>query len=293
MTLSDNVVLLAQRIGAEFKTVRTEALNTISTKISDATTVGRALLTATDAASARATLGAGTSSLALGTTSTTAAAGNDSRLSDARTPLAHKSTHATGGTDALVPSDIGAAATSHTHAGADIASGTVAVARLGTGTPSTSTYLRGDGSWQAVTASFSVPAGETWEGEWTQSTQVAIAAATNVFIPFNTVVSASTAVTRSADFTSFTVASAGLYTMHAMVRYSTTVAGERFLAITINGTIIMAEGHQDALGTVTGSVHLTRKLAVGDVLRFYVWQTGAATSTATDIIPRLLINKIR
>lgn len=37
-------------------------------------------------------------------------ASNDSRLSDSRTPTAHKSTHATGGSDALTASDIGAAA---------------------------------------------------------------------------------------------------------------------------------------------------------------------------------------
>jgi len=43
---------------------------------------------------------------------------------------AHKSTHATGGTDALTASDIGAAASSHTHAGEAIISGTVADARL-------------------------------------------------------------------------------------------------------------------------------------------------------------------
>lgn len=47
-------------------------------------------------------------------------------------PAAHKSTHATGGTDALTAADIGAAATSHTHSGSDITSGTVAAARLGT-----------------------------------------------------------------------------------------------------------------------------------------------------------------
>jgi hypothetical protein len=50
---------------------------------------------------------------------------------DARTPTAHKTTHAIGGTDALTPADIGAAAASHTHdAGTDITTGTLADARL-------------------------------------------------------------------------------------------------------------------------------------------------------------------
>jgi hypothetical protein len=43
---------------------------------------------------------------------------------------AHKSTHATGGVDALTPDDIGAAAISHTHAGEAIISGTLSQARL-------------------------------------------------------------------------------------------------------------------------------------------------------------------
>jgi hypothetical protein len=49
-----------------------------------------------------------TLSVSYGTTSGTAAQGNDSRLSDSRTPTAHKSTHAIGGSDALSASDIGA-----------------------------------------------------------------------------------------------------------------------------------------------------------------------------------------
>lgn len=47
-----------------------------SDDITDATTVGKAVLTASDAATARTAIGAGTSSLALGTTSTTALAGD-------------------------------------------------------------------------------------------------------------------------------------------------------------------------------------------------------------------------
>jgi hypothetical protein len=47
-----------------------------SSTLSDSTVVGRSVLTAADAATARAAIGAGTSSLALGTTSTTAKAGD-------------------------------------------------------------------------------------------------------------------------------------------------------------------------------------------------------------------------
>ena len=45
---------------------------------------------------------------------------SDASVTNARTPIAHKVTHSIGGTDALAPSDIGAANSTHTHPQSDI-----------------------------------------------------------------------------------------------------------------------------------------------------------------------------
>lgn len=65
---------------------------------------------------------------------------NDSRLSDARTPTAHKTSHATGGSDALTAADIGAASASHSHAGGGAYSTTIGD---GSATMYTITHLLG------------------------------------------------------------------------------------------------------------------------------------------------------
>lgn len=67
-----------------------------------------------------------------GNTATTACIGNDSRLSDARTP------------------------TAHTHAASDITSGTIATARLASGTANSATFLRGDQTWATITSGASL-----------------------------------------------------------------------------------------------------------------------------------------
>lgn len=58
--------------------------------------------------------GAVTVAANVGTSAGTVAAGNDARFSDARTPTAHKTTHATGGSDALTAADVGAVPTTRT-----------------------------------------------------------------------------------------------------------------------------------------------------------------------------------
>lgn len=69
----------------------------------------------------------------LGTGAQQAAAGNDSRLSDARTPTAHN------------------------HAAAEITSGVIAIARLATGTPDGTKFIRDDGTLATPAGGSSLP----------------------------------------------------------------------------------------------------------------------------------------
>lgn len=145
----------------------------------------KTLLDDADAPTARGTLGLGTASThdvaASGNASVSQVVyGNDTRLSDSRTPTAHAASHASAGSDPLtigesqvtsLVSDLAAKApiasptftgtASGTFSGngsalttlnaSNLSSGTVGTARLGSGTASSSTFLRGDQTYAAVT----------------------------------------------------------------------------------------------------------------------------------------------
>ena len=97
--------------------------------------------------------------VSFGTSSTTACVGNDSRLSDARTPTAHSESHKSAGTDAIKLDELAAPTDVTTLNATTSAHGLLP--KLGGGT---SYFLRADGSWAAPPAGS--PGGSTGQVQY-------------------------------------------------------------------------------------------------------------------------------
>lgn len=155
-----------------------------SANITDATTVGKQVLTAADATTARTALGAGTSNLVIGSIAGTA---KDGAYSPPDATSVTKGlvvlTGDLGGTATAptVPALASKAALVHTHAISDLTA---------TGTRNSTTFLRGDGVWAVPTGSGGSPtidtmpagttvtvlkAGSTWPARPTSRTDIIVA----------------------------------------------------------------------------------------------------------------------
>lgn len=104
MSLSSLVADLATRIGQEVKAVRAELTSGLSGKADDSAVVK---LTGAQSVGGVKTFTSGVS-LPNPSLPESAVRNDDTRLSNARTPTAHASSHAVGGTDVLTPAAIGA-----------------------------------------------------------------------------------------------------------------------------------------------------------------------------------------
>lgn len=123
----------------------------LAVHISDSSAIGRAVLTAATAAEIRAALGAGTSSLALGTTAVTAKAGN----------WLPAWSEVTGKPEAFTP-------TAHAHSASDINTGTLANARTtGTASNTAGTLVLRGASGEVATGALTVTGTITASGDIT------------------------------------------------------------------------------------------------------------------------------
>lgn len=81
------------------------------------------------------------------------AGGNETYTVAANVPVTSVNTLT--GAVTLTAASVGAAATSHTHDASAISTGTIATARLGSGTANSTTFLRGDQTWGTVSSGLS------------------------------------------------------------------------------------------------------------------------------------------
>jgi hypothetical protein len=168
------------------------------------------------------------------------------------------------------------AAAVHTHAATDIASGTMATARLGSGTASASTFLRGDSTWAAPTTADIISLAKTGTQTLTTGTGAAIT--------WNSEVEDTAGyhdnVTNPSRITVPT-GKAGVFLISATATFLSNTTGGRKIWLIKNGvtaTTIAEMGFPPRTdgGPSSAPTTFAMRLADADYIEVYAYQTSGA-----------------
>jgi hypothetical protein len=184
---------------------------------------------------------------------------------------------------------LAASATTDTTNASNISSGTLAVARMGSGTPSASNFLRGDGSWQAVTAGVGGGTGSTdnsilrSDGTGGSTLQASGLVIEDTVSPIN--------ITGDAG-TDIITAVGHAYTANQGVRFPTLTGGSGLTAATTNYFVRDISGDTFKVSTTSGgaAVNFTTNITAGTVVAMQnnVALANAAPDTNSSLV---LLNK--
>jgi hypothetical protein len=176
---------------------------------------------------------------------------------------------------------LAASATTDTTNASNISTGTLAVARMGSGTPSASNYLRGDGSWQTVTAGVGGGTGST-DNSILRSNGTGGSTLQASGLVIEDTVTALTSITGDAG-TDIITATGSAFANGQKVRF-TALTGGSGLNTTTNYFVINVSGATFQLSTTEGgSASLfTTNITAGTLLTGHAVQTHVQISNASS-----------